>query len=322
MSDNVNALSCRSASALLSVALFSFLFVPEHVLARTLIFQSSDHQIGDLDPANSPQVIANEAVSVSDPQVASQAQAAVSSNVMTSAQPVQSSSATSELFFMIEDLQMQIKSLRGVIEEQGNEIHHLKRNAKARYLDLDSRVQNLTKKISARPVVNEASAANTAPLPVKRPAEIGSKSMNQLSTADSNDSGALGAVRVTSSQEEKDFYQSAYALIKEKKFEESVARLHEFIDKFPDSPLAGNAYYWLGEVYLVLPKLEQARQAFSIVVQAYPEHSKVADSLFKLGVAYDRLQNAAESQKYLTEVQKRYPESTAAKLAKSYKINR
>jgi TolA-binding protein len=41
-----------------------------------------------------------------------------------------------------------------------------------------------------------------------------------------------------------------------------------------------------------------------------------------LGVSYDRLQNPAKSEQYLNEVQLKFPESTAAKLAKSYKINR
>ncbi len=121
---------------------------------------------------------------------------------------------------------------------------------------------------------------------------------------------------------ERSAYNSAYGLVKEKKFKEAIKAFHEFIDAYPESRLAGNAYYWLGEVYLVLPQLEQAQQAFSIVVQAYQGHAKAADALYKLGVTLDRLEKPKESERYLLEVQKLYPDSTAARLAKSYKINR
>ncbi|KZZ19137.1 hypothetical protein A3749_21310, partial [Oleiphilus sp. HI0078] len=197
-----------------------------------------------------------------------------------------------------------------------NEIRHLKRNAKARYLDLDSRVLALSKQ--AKSSGSSSTVSNTS--------SVVSPSLSVNGESEGTKASVVTDVAVepkkASSAEAKQAYQEAYGLIKDKKFDEAVTSFYTFIEKYPDGPLTGNAYYWLGEIYLVLPQLEQARQAFSIVVQAYPGHSKVADSLFKLGVAYDRLQNPTESQRYLSEVQKQFPDSTAAKLAKSYKINR
>jgi len=122
--------------------------------------------------------------------------------------------------------------------------------------------------------------------------------------------------------DQKREYQQAYDLIKNKNFEEAIKSLLLFIEHYPEGDLAGNAYYWLGEVYLVLPQLEEAKQAFSVVVSAFPMHRKAADALFKLGVSYDRLQDPARAEKYLNEVQLKFPKSTAAKIAKRYKINR
>lgn len=280
-------------------ALFAALtLISTPLFARTLIFQSEDHVV--TQPAYSTK--ANESpVASGGPLTASVAEKQESVSVVTS-----SASANSELFFMVEELQEQIKSLRGLLEEQGNEIRHLKRNAKARYLDLDARVLSLTNKAKKEEVASKVEGQESE--------------LNQA--VDLSGVEGPSARSNKSSDAEKIAYQEAYSLIKEKKFDSAVTKLYEFIEKYPSGVLTANAYYWLGEVYLVLPKLEQARQAFSIVVLDYPNHNKAADSLFKLGVAYDRLQNPSESQKYLTEVQKKYPDSTAAKLAKSYKINR
>jgi len=231
----------------------------------------------------------------------------------------QVASANSELFFMLEQLQQEVRFLRGMLEEQENQIHHLKINGKNRYRDIDSRVLDLSKKLSG--VVQ--------PLPVSAPrSDLGSNSvLPKAKVIDKVDSLAavpkvLTPERSLPSDEQKREYQRAYGLIKEKNFDEAIKQLHLFIEHYPEGELAGNAYYWLGEVYLVLPQLDQAKQAFSVVVSGFPAHRKVADALFKLGVSYDRLQDPAKSEHYLNEVQLKFPESTAAKLARSYKINR
>lgn len=79
-----------------------------------------------------------------------------------------------------------------------------------------------------------------------------------------------------------------------------------------------NAYYWLGEVYLVKPQLEQARQAFSIVATRYADHRKAPDAVYKLGVTLDRLDEKSEARRQMEQVVNDYPKSEAAQLAKKY----
>jgi len=284
-------------------------FIPS-VSAKTLIFQSRSE-------ASPEQVVpvakADSGVSVS----VAPAPKALNTRRQTS-------SANSELFFMLEQLQQEVRYLRGMLEEQANQIHHLKVNGKNRYRDIDSRVLDLSKKF------NRISLPSVVPM--SKPLSVGSASkvslepVKPMSTAEAVDLVVTPKAAKTKlslpSDAQKREYQQAYGLIKEKNFDEAIKQLHLFIEHYPEGALAGNAYYWLGEVYLVLPKLEQARQAFSVVVSAFPDHRKAADALFKLGVSYDRLQDPARSEQYLNEVQLKYPESTAAKLAKSYKINR
>lgn len=256
------------------------------VSAKTLVFQQDE---------SSPQPSAQVA-----PQVTTYATA-----------PVGQASGNSELFFMLDQLQQEVRYLRGVVEEQAHQIHQLQQSARSRYKDLDSRVLNLSKEVSGLKKGGQVGAVVQAePVSSDLPA-----------SPSSNNPKPVAAVTIADPQQKK-AYQDAYAYIKEKQFEQAIDALHAFLEKYPEGELAGNAYYWLGEVYLVLPQLEQARQSFSIVIRSFPNHRKVADALFKLGVTYDRLQDPAQSEQYLIQVQKAYPNSSAAKLAKSYKINR
>ena len=300
-------------------AVFPFLFLlAEPVSAKTLIFQTKE-------PEKLPTIDYS----------ASEAPAEI---IIRKTKPKQVSSPNSELFFMIEQLQQELGQVRSLVEEQANQIHHLKRNAKSRYLDLDSRVLDLSKKLKATPLSKASSVTDTSLPSLPSSAVSASVPGTSLSSVPSivpvmigggvalasvgDNNPVVAAKPVEATPEQKQAYQAAYALIKAKKYEEAVEAFDSFIVEFPEGNLTGNAYYWLGEVYLVLPQLEQARQAFSIVVSAYPGHGKVADALFKLGVSYDRLQDPAKSEIYLNQVQKKFPKSTAAKLAKSYKINR
>jgi len=292
------------------VLFFSALLVAPVLGAKTLIFQSDNSSQPDRP---SQTLVQSEVVQKANPSVETY-----------SSPPVSNANAgNSELFFMLEQMQVEVRQLRGVVEEQANQIHHLKRDAKNRYQDLDARVLDLTKTVSS-----SSAAIVGVPLPVVPkivpalvvPVDKGGAEGAQISVAPPTPYTKRDSA--PPSEQQRQVYQQAYNLIKDKDFEGAVNKLQIFIDQYPNGELTGNAYYWLGEVYLVLPQLEQAKQAFSIVVSAFPDHRKAADALFKLAVSYDRLHDPEQSEKYLSEVQQKFPDSTAAKLAKNYKINR
>ncbi|UZE97604.1 tol-pal system protein YbgF [Alkalimarinus alittae] len=232
-----------------------------------------------------------------------------SSNTSTQLSP------TSELLFLVEQLQQEVQALRGIVEQQEYQIKQLKQQGRDRYHDLDQRLLKLKESTSSAssnvsPHLNGATYTS-APSGANTVVE-GAAALTATSAA------GLAKVKTEPSAKQQREYQQAYDLIKQKKYDQAVDELHKFIALYPDSDLAGNAYYWLGEVYLVMPKFEQARQAFTVVVGSFPNHRKAADAMFKLGTTYHRLDNLKDAKFYLTEVVKRYPESSAAKLAKEY----
>lgn len=205
---------------------------------------------------------------------------------------------SAELYMLVQQLQQEVRELRGQIEELNYRVNQSSKQERERYIDLDRRILELRQDLDGKAVAPVAAAqpsGDTEPSPVKV-------------------SEPVGEVTETA----QNAYDSAYNLIKQRQYDEAVTALHVFINDFPESDLTPNAYYWLGEVYLVLPKLEQARQSFIVVVGKYPAHRKASDALYKLGVTYHRLGNREEAEKYLRQTMERYPDSSAANLARDY----
>ncbi|WP_303292494.1 tol-pal system protein YbgF [Marinobacter sp. ST-43] len=207
--------------------------------------------------------------------------------------------ATAELFYMIQQLQREVRDLRGQVEEQQHQISRLQQQGRDRYVDLDQRILELSKAVESG-----ASAA-------QQPTAAGA----------SADSGRLKPTRVYRSPEpeEQKTYNDIIDLIRNKKdYDTAITRLYEFVDTYPEGDLTVNAYYWLGEVYLAKPQLEQARQAFTIVATRYSDHRKAPDAVYKLGVTLDRLGEKDEARRRMSSVVEQYPDSGAAELAQKY----
>lgn len=304
----INKKMAFGAFSLVSVCVLSL-----SVNARTLVFQSS----GNSQPANpaSSATSQDQASVNSEPMINNLAPATITPDV--------SASANNELFFMLEQLQQEVNTLRGIIEEQGHELRMLKQNSRDRYVDLDSRVLDLTKRVSGG--VKTPVAASDAVAPVSSAANVAVSEGQKQVVVESNPNQSNNQLPGPGEQREptkaeNDAYSSAYAFIKEKKFDDAILALFSYTENYPDSPLLPNVYYWLGEVYLATSKLEQAKTSFSLVMTAYPDNPKVSDALYKLAVTLDRLGQKDQAKQYLAEVRKKYPNSSAAKLAESYAL--
>jgi len=209
-----------------------------------------------------------------------------------------SNQATAELFYMIQQLQGEVRRLQGEVEEQRHQIDRLKEQGRDRYIDLDQRILDLSEQVSAQPAASPAAATGS---------EAGGEGAQQTRE-----------YRQPEADERKAYQQIVDLIRKQKKYDEAISRLYEFIDKHPEGDLTVNAYYWLGEVYLVKPQLEQAKQAFTIVATRYPDHRKAPDSVYKLGVTLDRLGENEEAERRMKTVISDYPNSSAAELARKF----
>jgi tol-pal system protein YbgF len=210
------------------------------------------------------------------------------------------SQANAELFYMIQQLQGEVRRLQGRIEEQKNLIDRLTKQSRDRYIDLDQRILKLSEKVAEAPATSSDASDSAA-------------------GGGAGDSGMKTRIYRQPSDAERTAYQEIQNLIhKEKNYDQAINGLYDFIDEYDEGDLTVNAYYWLGEVYLVEDQLEQARQAFTIVATRYGDHRKAPDAVYKLGVTLDRLGNKEQARSRMETVVSDYPGTSAAKLAQKY----
>jgi tol-pal system protein YbgF len=110
-------------------------------------------------------------------------------------------------------------------------------------------------------------------------------------------------------------YQAAFDLLKDAKYPEAINAFKQYLSSFPNSALADNAQYWLGEAHYVTKQYPDALRDFRTVVEKYPDSRKIPDALLKIGYCNYELKNFAEARSSLTQVVQRFGDTTAARLA-------
>jgi tol-pal system protein YbgF len=101
-------------------------------------------------------------------------------------------------------------------------------------------------------------------------------------------------------------YEQAYGLLLQQDYGAAQFSFQEFLKQHPGSPLAGNAQYWLGEIHYVQGQYKEAARAFLTGYEQYGDGNKAADSLLKLALSLDKLNQAQAACSSLSEFFKRY----------------
>lgn len=202
-------------------------------------------------------------------------------------------SSEGQLFQQMYQLQQEVTMLRGMLEEQSYKIKQMEQDQLDRYQDLDRRLSGLTS-APAPATGGSASDSDAATAPVQAPA---------------------ASAAPADPEQEKLLYDASFDLVKARDFEKAALAFNAFLRRYPDSQYAGNAQYWLGEVYLVQSDLESAGKAFAQVISRYPNHRKESDAIYKLGDVERRLGHNDKARDLFQQVISKYPDSSAAQLA-------
>jgi len=110
-------------------------------------------------------------------------------------------------------------------------------------------------------------------------------------------------------------YNQAFDILKAGKYTDAIAAFQKFLQAYPQSSLADNAQYWLGESYYVTRDFQSAAAAFQTVLDRWPDSRKAPDALLKLGYTQAELKHVAQARATLSSVSTKYPGSDAANLA-------
>ncbi len=136
--------------------------------------------------------------------------------------------------------------------------------------------------------------------------------------------------QATGGAQPADVYQTAYIDFSKGNYPLAIQGFREFLRRFPESDLAGNAQYWIGESYFSLARgyatqdqaekasgaLEQAVQEFRKVLVNYPRGEKVPTALYKEALALLELKQPGLAEARLQYLLEHFPQSEEAPLAR------
>jgi tol-pal system protein YbgF len=251
--------------------------------------------------------------------------------------------ASLELLNRLQDLQSELQTLRGMIEQQTFEIEELKKRQRDQYVDLDSRIERLSGGTPAGSLgaddtldLSAPSGAATTPPPAipATPPDPNQLQMEDAAPVDpytgepirqdttvsspppATGLGAAPAGGIAAGDPES-AYQTAFDALKQGQYERSGQLFNEFVRTYPSHELTDNALYWLGESYYVTQNYDTALQTFRDLITRFPAGEKTPDAELKIGYCLYELGQVEEARAALNGVVSRYPDSTVARLADS-----
>lgn len=213
-----------------------------------------------------------------------------------------------------EELQKEVQSLRGQVEELTRQLQQAQNQQRTMFADLDQRLVSLSAPKPAQARAREESVTTPIKL-IPNPVTASKQPANTQAVAKPVAANGTVEQAQLNPAEEQQIYQTAYDLIKSKKYNEAVVMLQKMLKKYPSGQSAANAHYWLGELYGLLNKNELSAVEFSKVISSYPKSPKVSDANLKLGLIYAAQFKWVEAKTTFKKVIKLYPGTASARVA-------
>lgn len=207
-----------------------------------------------------------------------------------------------------QQLESDIRSLRGKIEEQDNEILSLKSELTHRYADLDQRLELLQQKIDPEPAAEEDNQPDSPPSSGSSNGKL-SQSPTQTPTA----------TPAQPTEQEKAAYTVALDAYKNGGAAKAIAPMQNFIKHNPNSVYISNAYFWVAEFNLSIdpPNFNEAKKNYTIVIDRYPNSAKASTALYQLyNISQEVEKNVSLAAQYKSRILQSYPNSEEAKFFK------
>jgi tol-pal system protein YbgF len=189
--------------------------------------------------------------------------------------------------------QAEVRELRGHLDQLEHDNAALRKQQHDLYADLDARVKALSAAPPAGGAGGTAAAAGAA----------------------AGGAAATNASGGEPSSTEQAVYSQSFDALRAGSYSTAITGFRDFLKSYPQSSLAENAQYWLGEAYYVNHDYDSAAEAFRTVLKKYPDARKAPDALLKLGYTQFEQKQYGAARSTLTSVTQKYPGTDSAKLA-------
>lgn len=128
--------------------------------------------------------------------------------------------------------------------------------------------------------------------------------------------GVPPAPGVTPVSDPETLYQTAYSDYLRGNYDLALLGFRQYLESFPDTDLADNASYWIGECYYRQQKFADAIAEYDKVLDRWPRSDKTASAQLKRGYAQIELGRKDDGVRQLQSVVRDFPNSDEANLAR------
>lgn len=211
-------------------------------------------------------------------------------------------------------LQRELSELRGMTEEHAFQLDQIVQRQRDIYQELDRLSQQ----------IRSGGAGSGSGSGFAGSGAGGSGSgLAGAGGAGSGGSGAGGSgsvptlpVQISDNVSENQAYDRAVRLVlQDRRYDQAIPEFQAFLQAYPNSSYAGNAHYWLGQLFYAQENYDEAVPHFQRVVNDFRDSNKRADCILKLGMIAQSRGNAGEARRLFEQVRSEYAGSTEAGMA-------
>ena len=214
--------------------------------------------------------------------------------------------------FEITNLKNEIRSLNGLVEEQGYQLEQIVNRQRELYRDIDSRLGQRTS--NGTPVEGVSKTTDDSVNTEKQ-----SYDYSDSTNAANNDIAAESNSQpiVIDEAQIRARYDKIFPLVRGKRYDDAINGYQQFIAEYPDSLLVSNSRYWLAQIYSVQGRTDEAEREYLNVAQQFPTSTKAADAWYKVGQLYDAQNQTDKAINAFNQVVTQYGDTTSAQMAVS-----
>ena len=114
----------------------------------------------------------------------------------------------------------------------------------------------------------------------------------------------------------EELYNTSRADFLKANYDLAIQGFRKYCQLYPDSELADNAQYWIGESYYSQQLFSQAVEGFDKVINNYPHGDKLVSAYLKKAFAYFELNQTARAVIQLQQLIREFPGSNEARIAR------
>jgi tol-pal system protein YbgF len=212
--------------------------------------------------------------------------------------------AAAELTTQYDQLQNDLKTLKGQMEETNHTIGELRQHVD----DQGFQLSTVTAQMQTLQTAVAGAVPPTAPAaPPAGPAAADQRLVLPGRTPPAPKAGAVTPVEA---------YNLAYNDYLRGNYTLAVGGFEQFLQQYSSSILVPHAMYWLGESYFGSKQYQKAAEVFDQFMQRYPKHEKVPAAMLKNGLAYLEIGDKQQASQLLKRLVANYPTSDEANVAK------